>query len=178
MKTRRTAAPHIPPHNLDAERAVLGAVLLEGRETLPRVIGVLRPSDFYTEAHRAVYQAMTALFDRGPVDVLILTEELRRNDELDLVGGPAALARLLDEASVGAYLDTYMGIVRDHAIRREAIQLSHELRAYPGLPDDDPLGQNKVRGRARKRRRHPDPDVLGDLTRVVFHRRGMGRAGR
>ena len=48
----------IPPHNLDAERAVLGAILLEGRETLPRVIELLRPSDFYTEAHRLTYQGM------------------------------------------------------------------------------------------------------------------------
>src|SRR2546430_17551853 len=59
----------IPPHNLDAERAVLGAILLEGRETLPGVIEVLRPSDFYTEAHRATYSTTLRLFDRGePVD--------------------------------------------------------------------------------------------------------------
>lgn len=63
--------PRIPPHNLDAERAVFGAVLLEGGETLPRVIEVLRVSDFYTGAHRAIYEAMLALFDRGePVDAL------------------------------------------------------------------------------------------------------------
>src|SRR5438046_8497228 len=68
----------IPPHNLDAERAVLGAVLLEGREALPRVVEVLRPSDFYTEAHRAIYQAMLTLFDRGaPVDARALNEEQR-----------------------------------------------------------------------------------------------------
>src|SRR5947207_919731 len=73
----------IPPHNLDAERAVLGAILLEGRETLPRVIEVLRPSDFYTEAHRAAYATMLRLFDRGePVDLITLSEELRRTDQL------------------------------------------------------------------------------------------------
>src|SRR6266850_7614979 len=86
----------IPPHNLDAERAVLGAVLLEGRDALPRVVEVLRPSDFYTEAHRAMYQAMLTLFDRGaPVDSLTLSEELRRNDQLQFVGGPAAIALLM-----------------------------------------------------------------------------------
>src|SRR5205809_1034176 len=83
----------IPPHNLDAERAVLGAILLEGRETLPRVIEVLRPSDFYTEAHRAMYATMLRLFDRGePVDLITLSEELRRAAQLEFVGGPAALA--------------------------------------------------------------------------------------
>src|SRR3989442_4212447 len=106
----------IPPHNLDAERAVLGAVLLEGREALPRVIEVLRPSDFYTEAHRAIYQAMLTLFDRAePVDVLTLTEELRRSDQLQFVGGPAALALLVEQASIAAYLGSYTAIVRDMA---------------------------------------------------------------
>ena len=95
----------IPPHNLDAERAVLGAVLLEGREALPRVVEVLRPSDFYTEAHRAIYQAMLTLFDRGaPVDSLTLNEELRRTDQLQFVGGPAAIALLMEEASIAAHL--------------------------------------------------------------------------
>ncbi|RPH74982.1 MAG: replicative DNA helicase, partial [Candidatus Rokuibacteriota bacterium] len=98
----------IPPHNLDAERAVLGAVLLEGREALPRVVEVLRPSDFYTEAHRAIYHSMLNLFDRGaPVDLLTLQEELRRTDQLPLVGGPAALALLVEQGSVAADLTNY-----------------------------------------------------------------------
>src|SRR5215813_2747112 len=68
----------IPPHNLDAERAVLGAILLEGREALPRVVEVLRDSDFYTEAHRAIYRSMLNLFDRGePVDLLTLQEDVQ-----------------------------------------------------------------------------------------------------
>jgi len=115
----------IPPHNLDAERAVLGAILLEGREALPRVVELLRPSDFYTEAHRAIYHAMLSLFDRGePVDLLTLQEELRRTDQLSLVGGPAALALLVEQGSVAAYLNSYTAIVRDMAVLRELIQTS------------------------------------------------------
>jgi replicative DNA helicase len=118
----------IPPHNLDAERAVLGAVLLEGREALPRVVEVLRPSDLYTEAHRAIYQAMLSLFDRGePVDLLTLQEELRRTDQLSLVGGPAALALLVEQGSVAAYLTSYTAIVRDMAVLRELIQASTHI---------------------------------------------------
>src|SRR5256885_313331 len=106
----------IPPHNLDAERAVLGAVLLEGREALPRVVEVLRPSDFYTEAHRAMYQTMLTLFDRGaPVDSLTLSEELRRADQLQFIGGPAAIALLMEEASIAPHLSSYTAIVRDMA---------------------------------------------------------------
>ncbi len=118
----------IPPHNLDAERAVLGAVLLEGREALPRVVEVLRPSDFYTEAHRAIYHSMLNLFDRGePVDLLTLQEELRRTDQLPLVGGPAALALLVEQGSVAAYLHSYTAIVRDMAVLRELIQAATHI---------------------------------------------------
>ena len=118
----------IPPHNLDAERAVLGAILLEGREALPRVVEVLRPSDLYTEAHRAIYHAMLSLFDRGePVDLLTLQEELRRTDQLPLVGGPAALALLVEQGSVAAYLTSYTAIVRDMAVLRELIQAATHI---------------------------------------------------
>src|SRR5919197_4105144 len=118
----------IPPHNLDAERAVLGAILLEGRETLPRVIEVLRPSDFYTEAHRAAYATMLHLFDRGePVDLITLSEELRRTDQLEFVGGPAALALLVEQASIAAHLVSYANIVRDMAVLRELIQTSTQI---------------------------------------------------
>src|SRR5438105_2058808 len=118
----------IPPHNLDARRAVLGAVLLEGRDALPRVVEVLRASDFYTEAHRAMYQAMLTLFDRGaPVDSLTLSEELRRTDQLQFVGGPAAIALLMEEASIAAHLGSYTAIVRDMAVLRELIQTSAHI---------------------------------------------------
>src|SRR5499433_1009001 len=118
----------IPPHSLDAERAVLGAILLEGREALPRVVEVLRPSDFYTEAHRAIYQSMLTLFDHGePVDLLTLQEDLRRTDQLPLVGGPAALALLVEQGSVAAYLSSYTAIVRDMAVLRELIQTSTHI---------------------------------------------------
>jgi len=120
----------IPPHNLDAERAVLGAILLEGRETLPRVIELLRPSDFYTDAHRLTYQGMLTLFNRSePVDVLTLTEELRRSDQLEIAGGPAALALLVEQGSISAYLNSYASIVRDMAVLRELIQTSSQIIA-------------------------------------------------
>jgi replicative DNA helicase len=122
------APSRIPPHNLDAERAVLGAVLLEGREALPRVVELLRPSDFYTEAHREMYKGMLRLFDRGePVDLITLTEDLRRADLLEFAGGPAALALLVEQASIAAHLTAYSHIVRDMAVLRELIQTSTEI---------------------------------------------------
>ena len=117
---------------------MLGAVLLEGRETLPRVIEVLRPSDFYTEAHRVIYGSMLTLFDRGePVDVLTLTEELRRGDQLEFVGGPAAVALLVEQGSISAYLGSYTSIVRDRAVLRELIQTSSQIIAQAFEAKDD-----------------------------------------
>src|SRR5919204_4928955 len=147
----------IPPHNLDAERAVLGAVLLEGRETLPRVIEVLRPSDFYTEAHRGVYDTMLQLFDRGePVDLITLSEELRRNDQLQFVGGPAALALLVEQAAIAAHLMSYASIVRDMAVLRELIQTSTQIitQAFEAKEDVQSLvdeAEKKIFGLAERR---------------------------
>jgi replicative DNA helicase len=147
----------IPPHNLDAERAVLGAVLLEGREALPRVVEVLRPSDFYTEADRAVYATMLRLFERGePVDLITLTEELRREDQLQFVGGPAALALLVEQASIAAHLMSYTSIVRDMAILRELIQTSTQIitQAFDAKEDVKTLvdeAERRIFGLAERR---------------------------
>src|SRR5256886_13646389 len=128
----------VPPHSLDAERAVLGAILLEGREALPRVVEVLRDSDYYTEAHRSIYRAMLTLFDHGePVDLLTLQEDLRRTDQLPLVGGPAALALLVETGSVAAYLNAYTSIVRDMAVPREPIPTSTPILTPALDPQED-----------------------------------------
>lgn len=80
-------ATKVPPHNLEAERAVLGAALLE-TESLPRAVEVLAPEHFYHSSHRKMFSAMISLFERGePVDAITLAEELRRRDQLEEVGG-------------------------------------------------------------------------------------------
>ena len=90
----------IPPQSLEAERAMLGAILLD-RESLPKAIELLRPSDFYKEGHRKIFDTMIGLFERNePVDLLTVSEELRRRSELDEVGGPAALAGLVEPATM------------------------------------------------------------------------------
>jgi replicative DNA helicase len=94
------------------------------------VVEVLTPSDFYTEAHRVTYATMLNLFERGePVDLITLTEELRREDQLQFVGGPAALALLVEQASIAAHLTSYTAIVRDMAVLRELIQASTQIIA-------------------------------------------------
>ncbi len=166
----------IPPHNLDAERAVLGAMLLEGREALPRVIEVLRPADFYTEAHRTLYEGILRLFNRGePVDIITLSEELRRTDQLIVVGGPAALALLVEEASVSVNLLSYVGIVRGHGAKREFLALGERLRAGAmngaSAADLSALAGDVVaQHRARDARRRPDEAIPSEATAFLAHR--------
>lgn len=114
----------IPPHNLDAERAVLGAVLMAYQVNLPRVVA-LRASDFFTEAHREIFDAILSLGANGSaIDLITLSEELRRRDQLDFVGGPAMLSLIVEQASIAAYVPEYVAIVRQKAIVREVIQIA------------------------------------------------------
>jgi replicative DNA helicase len=120
----------IPPHNLEAERAVLGAILLEP-QIIPRAIELLNADEFYKDGHRKIYAAMVRLFDKSePADALTVAEELRRAGELDDVGGQAALATLMEEASVATQFSAYAQIVRDKAQLRELIRVARELTEH------------------------------------------------
>jgi len=131
----------IPPHSLEAERAVLGAILLE-RESLPRAIEVLATDDFYKEGHRKIYEAMRSLFERSePADLLTLAEELRRQGTLDEVGGPATLAGIVEEAATAAHLVSYAKIVREKALLRNLISVATEIvgQGYEAREDVETL---------------------------------------
>jgi replicative DNA helicase len=122
----------IPPHNFDAERAVLGGLLLDW-ESLPKAIELLNPFDFYKEGHRKIFAAMEALFERNtPTDLITVSEELRRRSELDEIGGPALLGELVEVAATAANLLSYGAIVREKAVLRELIRITTDLidRAY------------------------------------------------
>ena len=151
----------IPPHSLEAERAVLGAILLE-RESLPKAVELLQAPDFYKEGHRKIFHAMLGLFERNePVDLLTVSEELRRRTELEEVGGPAALAGLVEEAATAAHLLSYGGIVREKAVLRELIRISTEI-----------IGQSYEA-------REPIDKLLDDAERLIFQiseRRMQGSA--
>ena len=89
-----------PPANLEAERAVLGALLLD-RTQISRVVDRLRVQDFYLERHRKIYGVMLDLFQRDQAsDLLTVSEGLRVKGELEEAGGPAMLAGLADEAAL------------------------------------------------------------------------------
>ncbi|MGH2671070.1 MAG: replicative DNA helicase, partial [bacterium] len=94
----------------------------------PRAVELLTAEEFYKDGHRKIYGAMLRLFDRSePADVLTVAEELRRKGELDEVGGQAALATLMEEATVATQFATYALIVREKALLRELIRAGREM---------------------------------------------------
>ena len=79
----------IPPHSIEAEQSVLGAMLLD-REAIITASEYIKPEDFYKDSHREVYEAVMQLFDKGePVDLVTLSEQLRQRNTLEAVGGVA-----------------------------------------------------------------------------------------
>src|SRR5499425_2354359 len=126
---------------MEAERAVLGAILLE-RESLPKAIELLKPADFYKEGHRKTFNATLNLFERNePVDLLTVSEELKRRAELEEIGGPAALASLVEEATTAAHLLSYGAIVREKALLRDLIRIATDIigQSYEARDDVDKL---------------------------------------
>jgi replicative DNA helicase len=130
----RSAAPGAgaaPPHSLEAEQAVLGAVLQSDRTHYAYIIEEgLRPEDFYRERHRRIFESMLALYAASePIDVLTVTEHLRSRGKLDELGGPGEIDLLTAAApSVGA-LRSYGQIVKDHALLRNLLGATYEIQA-------------------------------------------------
>jgi replicative DNA helicase len=116
-------AARIPPHNLDAERAVLGCLLLEGRVGMDLVAGsALQPADFYKGGHRTIFEVMRKLYEAdAAIDLLTVSDALIREGMLEAVGGPPALALLVEHASLAVHLGQYVEIVVERGKLREFI---------------------------------------------------------
>lgn len=124
----------VPPQNVDAERAVLGAMLMSdgGREAIPRVIEVLGEDPtgeaFYKDAHRKIYSAVLNLFERAePADLLTVTRELERNSDLENVGGVPYINEMLDSVPSAANVEYYAQMVKNESIKRRLIYTSAQI---------------------------------------------------
>jgi replicative DNA helicase len=115
----------IPPQANELEEAVLGAVMLE-KDKLAEVLEIIQSPDcFYVDAHQKIYAAIRRLFDKGmPVDLLTVTEELRKSDELEIVGGAYFLTRLTMSVLSSAHVEAHARIVMEKFIQRELIRIS------------------------------------------------------
>jgi replicative DNA helicase len=136
MATTIDLPGRVPPQSLEAERAVLGAILLEP-SLLPRAIESLLPEEFYKEAHRRIFAAMIRLFERGEAaDVITVTDSLRREGVFEEVGGHTTLATLQEEGTVATQFGAYCRIVREKALLREMIRVAREI-VEQGYEDTD-----------------------------------------
>ncbi|MDR3356340.1 MAG: replicative DNA helicase [Spirochaetaceae bacterium] len=121
----------IPPHNEDAERAALGAMLLDS-EALPVAQQYLRPEDFYSAANGRVYKAIRALYDDGgrKADIITVRDALQQAGDLEAAGGEAYIASLTNVVPTSANIEYYAQIVQDCALRRALIQAASKISAY------------------------------------------------
>ena len=116
-----------PPHSPEAERTVLGTILVNNK-TLNVVLSIISPEDFYKDSHRKIIETISALVDKGvPVELLALSEELRRNGILDEVGGAAYLATLMDGVPRNLNVEYYARIIKEKALLRRLILSSAQI---------------------------------------------------
>lgn len=123
-RTKRRAAAKIPPQNLDAEMSLLGAVLID-EDVLANITDKIKAIDFYDKRHESIFAAMIRLYERHqPVDLLTLSDELKRRDELELIGGSAYLTELTNYVPTAAHAEAYAELVAQKAVRRRLIKAS------------------------------------------------------
>jgi replicative DNA helicase len=113
----------VPPHSIEAEESVLGAVLLSA-DAANIALERLKAEDFYRPSHQQVFEAVQVLFDGNePIDAVTVSEALRREGTLERVGGVGFLTRLMDTVPTTSNVDYYAGIVEEHALRRRLMKV-------------------------------------------------------
>ena len=118
---------HVPPQSLEAEESILSAILVDN-DTLPEILEILSPKDFYRSSHQKTFTAMTELFSRNePVDLVTLTNILRERGWLEEIGGATYLANLVDTVPLAVNAQHYAKIVHDKACLRQLIEKSNAI---------------------------------------------------
>ena len=126
------------PHNLEAERSVLGAILIHN-EAFNYAAQIVRPEDFFRLGHRRIFDKMIALGEKGgAIDTVTLKEALSQAGELDDVGGPAYIAGLVDGVPRSTNVEYYARIVKEKSTLRSLIHASQSIAARAWDAEDDP----------------------------------------
>jgi replicative DNA helicase len=133
----QAGASRVPPHNLQAEQSLLGAMLLS-RDAIAAAVEACGPDDFYKPAHGHTFEAITSLYARGePADPVTVADELDRASLLEAVGGRAALLSLQADSPATANAGRYARIIEEHALLRRLIGVAGEIAELGySLPDD------------------------------------------
>jgi len=168
------AAHRLPPQNLEAERAILGAIMLD-----PDALGValdeVSADDFYRPEHRCIFTAMCRLFEAGaPIDGITVAEELERQGELQRAGGADYLADLIEGTATAANILYHCRIVREKAVLRRLIHVTGEIagEAYEGAQETSTIldhAQDRIYAIAEKQQTQAYA-ALSDVVPVAFQR--------
>ena len=117
----------VPPQATDLEEVVLGAMMLE-QNALTNVVDILKPEVFYKEAHQKIFSALFDLFSESePVDILTVTQELKKRGELDVVGGSYYISQLTNRVASAANVEYHARIILEKFLQRELIRISSDI---------------------------------------------------
>ncbi|MDR2641158.1 MAG: replicative DNA helicase [Planctomycetaceae bacterium] len=126
---------HVPPHNLEAERAVIGALLLNPM-LCDEIISRLHDIDFYSDANRRIFKNIIGLRNDGcGIDITLLADRLSKSEELEAVGGMAYLGELMQSVHVTFHATYYAAIVREKSLLRQLIHITSSITQDAYLPD-------------------------------------------
>ena len=151
----------VPPQDLNAEKSLLGALLLSDA-SFPDVLELVRPADFYDQRHRQIYTAFVSLYDHHrPIDLLTVTSELKNNGTLKAVGGAPYLTDLTNFVPAATHAVGYAQLIQNCAIRRRLIQAGTEIAEQAYSPTNE---VEELLGRAEKQLF----DVSGAQTKTEY----------
>ena len=129
----------LPPHDINAEEAVIGSLLIDG-SAIYKITSLLQPPDFYSERNSLVYQACSSLYERNEaINQITVSQELARREKLETCGGAAYLSHLIAICPTSLDIEDYAGIVHRLAVMRRLIDASGQIAAigYAADPDVD-----------------------------------------
>jgi replicative DNA helicase len=126
----------IPPQNVDAERAVIGSMIIDN-QTIEKVDGLITGQDFYIEAHRKVFNIITRMNKKTVIDIITLSDTLRNLKQLDAIGGESYIARLVDDIPSAANIEHYAQIVKENSLRRQLLSKAYEIIESVHSPEGD-----------------------------------------
>src|SRR5580692_8967150 len=130
-------AGRVPPHNLEAEESLLGAMLLS-RDAIASAMEICKPEDFYKSSHGHIFSAITSLFSQGePADWVTVTDELRRRGLLESIGDPSVFVSLQANTPSIGNAEYYAKIIEELALLRRLVSVAGEITELGySLPDD------------------------------------------
>jgi replicative DNA helicase len=129
----------VPPQAKDVEEAILGAIMLD-RSAYDRAAELMTPEAFYVEAHQRIYTAMQTLARSSkPIDILTVCEELKRTEELEMVGGSYYVQKLTNSVTSGAHVEHHCRLVYEKFLKRELIRIGGEMIGEAYEDSSDPF---------------------------------------